>query len=194
MDILCRSLACLKLPGRKLECTIVGEGPQRGDLEWQVGEMGLQGSVKFAGGLNFDEVLEEYERADVLVLVSNIEGWPKAIAEGMAFGLVCIGTEKGMMPQMLGEGRGLLVPPRDAAALAKALQFVADHPEQAAAMAARAAEWSQRYSLDGLRGALRRLMEKSWGPSCVIDHDGPGPDPMDPEPLDREENHALASQ
>jgi len=95
-------------------------------------------------------------------LASDVEGWPKAIAEAMAFGVVCIGTAKGMMPQMLAEGRGLLVPPRDIEALATALQYVLDRPNEAIAMGHRAAEWAQRYSMEGLRNALRQLLTDRW--------------------------------
>jgi glycosyltransferase involved in cell wall biosynthesis len=162
VDVLCEALTLVKAQPRKLECVIVGEGPQRDELEWHVAELGFVDNVIFTGGLGFDEVLKWYERADVLVLASDVEGWPKAIAEAMAFGAVCIGTARGMMPQMLGEGRGLLVPPRDVEALAGALQFLIDHPRQTAAMAANAAQWAQQYSLGGLRAALKQLMKERW--------------------------------
>ncbi len=161
VDVLLQAVAALK-SGREVSCVIVGEGPQRAVLEGLAGSLGISTQVRFTGGLGFDDVLGWYERSDVLVLASGIEGWPKAVAEAMAFGCVCVGSERGMMPQMLGEGRGLLVTPRDPKALTRALQWIADHPEAAADMAARAAAWAQRYSLNGLREALRRLMLDSW--------------------------------
>ena len=170
VDVLLRAIALMKPPVRRVECAIVGEGPERANLEAQATQLGLSNRVTFTGGVSFDQVLDYYEQAHVLVLASNIEGWPKAVAEGMAFGLVCIGTERGMMPQMLGEGRGLLVPPRDVEALCKALQHLAENPQESAAMALRAAAWAQRYSIDGLREALRELMAHWWGLAAV-----PGP-------------------
>lgn len=161
VDVLLRAISMLKTE-REIECHIVGEGPERAKLEKLATELGIGKLIKFIGGIGFDHVLDFYEKAEALVLASDVEGWPKAIAEGMAFGLVCIGTERGMMPQMLGDERGLLVPARDAEALAVALQRVVENPNESRAMAARAALWAQKYSLDGLREALRNLMDESW--------------------------------
>ncbi len=170
VGVLLRAIALMKPPVRRVECAIVGEGPERANLEAQATQLGLSNRVAFTGGVGFEQVLDYYEQAHVLVLASDIEGWPKAVAEGMAFGLVCIGTERGMMPQMLGEGRGLLVPPRDMETLCKALQYLAENPQASAAMAARASVWAQRYSIDGLRKALRELMARWWGLAAT-----PGP-------------------
>jgi glycosyltransferase involved in cell wall biosynthesis len=163
VDILLDAVAATRRGGLDLECTIVGEGPERPALAAQADRLGLNGSVRFAGGASFEQMLGWYEQADVLVLVSELEGWPKAIAEAMAFGLVCIGADRGLVPQMLAEGRGFVVRPGDARALAEALQAVAADPERSARMGQRAALWAQQYSLDGLREALRTLLAQRWG-------------------------------
>jgi glycosyltransferase involved in cell wall biosynthesis len=120
-------------------------------------------SVTFAGGVPFERVLDFYEQSDVLVLVSESEGWPKAIVEGMAFGLVCIGSERGLIPQILSDGRGEVVPPGDAAALAEVLRRIVRNPEAYADTRGRAAAWARPYSLEGLREALRDLLTERWG-------------------------------
>lgn len=162
VDVLLAALGALKQQGIELSCDIVGEGHLRASLEEQVASLGLQERVEFAGGVDFERVLEFYERADVLVLASENEGWPKAIAEGMAFGLVCIGSDTGFVPEMLAEGRGIVVAPGDAAALASALRRIAASPEDCAQMSARACVWAQKYSLEGLREALRELFAAHW--------------------------------
>lgn len=163
VDMILEALAATGLNGQ-LHCTIVGDGPERAALEALATRLGLQAKVQFTGAISFERVLEHYAQADVLMLTSDMEGWPKAIAEGMTFGLVCIGTDRGLVPQMLGEGRGLLVPHRDCGALTAALRQVAIHPEQYAPMAQRAAAWAQRHSLEGLREALRELLATWWKP------------------------------
>ena len=82
----------------------------------------------------------------------------------MAFGLVCIGSDRGLIPQILGEGRGFVVPPRDVNALAAALRRAADpgDPANTGPMIGRAAAFGQRYSLEDLREALRELMAERW--------------------------------
>jgi glycosyltransferase involved in cell wall biosynthesis len=162
VDVLLTALGELKAQGVELSCDIVGEGHLRASLEAQAASLGLTDRVRFAGGVGFERVLASYERADVLVLASECEGWPKAVAEGMAFGLVCVGSDGGFVPEMLGEGRGVVVPPGDAAALARALRRVVESPEWCAQVSARASAWSQAYSLEGLREALRELLASRW--------------------------------
>jgi len=157
--VLLGALGRLRGEGTDLPCTLVGDGPERAALEAQAAELGV--AAVFAGGVSFDRVLSFYETHDVLVLASESEGWPKAIVEAMAFGLVCIGSDRGLIPQILGEGRGLVVPPRDVEALAAALRRAAD-PGEAAAIRAKAAPFGQRYSLEDLREALREVMAEWW--------------------------------
>lgn len=163
VDVLLTAIAELGRRSIPCHCTIVGDGPQRPSLETQVAQLGLQDRVELVGAVAHEQVLDYYERADVLVLVSETEGWPKAIAEGMAFGLVCIGSDRGLIPEMLGEGRGLVVPSRDAEALVEALGRVAADPAGFDSMRLRAAQWARQFSLEGLRAALGQLLSTHWG-------------------------------
>jgi glycosyltransferase involved in cell wall biosynthesis len=159
VDAILDALGRLRAEGIDLSCTVVGDGPERRALEAQAVRLGVD--ARFAGAMDFDGVLGFYETHDVLVLASETEGWPKAIVEAMAFGLVCIGSERGLIPQILGEGRGFVVPPRDVDALVDALRRAAD-PAEAGPMRGRAAAFGQRYSLEDLREALRELMTERW--------------------------------
>jgi glycosyltransferase involved in cell wall biosynthesis len=152
----------LDRPGKAVECMIIGDGPERAALESLSARLGLRSRVTFTGGVPIESVLDHYEHADVLVLASNSEGWPKAITEAMAFGLLCVGSDRGLIPQILGDGRGILVPPGNSEAVFDALQWVRERPLEALEVSRRAAEWSQRYSLEGLRDALRALLEARW--------------------------------
>ena len=163
VDVLVAALAQLRTEGIPFKCRIAGGGPELSTLQELCGTLGLGDSVEFTGGVSFDRVLKLYEQSGILVLVSQTEGWPKAIAEGMAFGLIVIGSNLGLIPEMLGEGRGFVVPPRDPEALANTLRQILTSPDQHAAMRERAAAWSQVYSLDSLRESLRALLAKHWG-------------------------------
>lgn len=160
VHILLGALDRLKQDGIELSCTIAGDGAERVTLEEQAVRLGV--AAVFLGGVDFERALACYESHDILVLASESEGWPKALTEAMAFGLACIGSEQGLIPQILGEGRGLTVPPGDEAALVAALRRLVTSPEEAREMGDRAAPWAQRYSLEGLRDALRELLERWW--------------------------------
>lgn len=161
VDELLAALAVLRQEGIVLPCTLVGDGPHRAALEAQAAKLGLE-ALTFAGAVDFKRVLGFYETHDILVLASESEGWPKAITEGMAFGLICIGSDRGLIPEMLAEGRGTVVPPRDVDALAAALRDVVRRPAEHRAAADRAALWAQGHSLERLREALRELMAEWW--------------------------------
>ncbi|HLG98196.1 MAG TPA: glycosyltransferase [Bryobacteraceae bacterium] len=162
IDVLLQAIAEVKGQDINLECAIIGEGPERPRLQALSAQLALDANVVFRGGLDFEQVLAEFERSDMLVLASETEGWPKAITEAMAFGLVCVGSNRGLVPQILSDGRGMVVPPRDVAALASAIQQVATAREEYQEMRSRAAAWAQQYSLEGLREALRELLAQRW--------------------------------
>ena len=164
VDVLLKSIANLAERGIALECEIVGDGPERDSLQKNALSLGVSAKVSFTGGITPSDVLERYARADVLVLASDTEGWPKALMEGMAFGLVCIGSDHGLSAEMLADGRGFLVPPRDSAALTNALLSVlAMQPADTQQMRNRAATWAQRYTLEQFRDSLVRVLKTTRG-------------------------------
>jgi glycosyltransferase involved in cell wall biosynthesis len=162
VDVLLRAVARVRAAGHDVTTTVIGTGPERETLGSLASELGIDGRVEFTGGLPFEDVIDFLCESDVLVLASETEGWPKSIAEGMAFGLACIGSDVGFVPQML-EGRGFAVTPRDEDGLTAALMNVAESPDRLEGMRRSAAVWAQRYSLEGLREALRDLMTEWWG-------------------------------
>jgi glycosyltransferase involved in cell wall biosynthesis len=91
---------------------------------------GSRDRVHFLGLLSRDALLEVYHRADVLAIPSLCEepfGLP--VAEGMACGLACVGTNAGGIPELIEhQVTGLLVERGDAAHLAAALQRLARDP------------------------------------------------------------------
>jgi glycosyltransferase involved in cell wall biosynthesis len=173
VDTVLRALAAARQAGYPMTATVVGEGPERASLEALAEELNLQNAVEFTGGLAFDGVLERLERADILALVSETEGWPKSIAEAMAFGLIAIGSDRGFVPKMLADGRGLTLPPGDAEELTRCLLDIARNPERYDKMRGSAAEWAQQFSLEGLREAIRKLLLASW--TCGAPVAGIGP-------------------
>lgn len=163
VHVLIDALAQLHAEGLAVKGIIVGQGPDRQALEARAERAGLRELVEFRGGLPFEQVLDAYEACDILVLASESEGWPKAIVEAMAFGLVCVGSTRGLMPEILGDGRGHVVPPGDAKALAQALRQIITDPPAAIETARRASAWASQFSLEHFSSAVRALLEERWG-------------------------------
>ncbi len=84
--------------------------------------------------------IEDYQRAaDLFVLPSVREGLPNALLEAMACGTACVATRlEGVTDQLLAGDSGVLVPPRDVAALESALTRLMADPEGATAIGTRA--------------------------------------------------------
>jgi glycosyltransferase involved in cell wall biosynthesis len=103
---------------------VVGEGPYRVLIEEKVRDLGLSEWVRLAGYQ--DEVAPWFALMDAVVLASYAnEGVPQALLQAMAMERAVVGTEVGGIPEVVIEGEtGLLVPPKDAAALVRALRLL----------------------------------------------------------------------
>lgn len=99
---------------------IVGDGPQRNDLEGLVDRLGLRDRVRFLGFR--DDVPGVLKSCDLFVLASQQEGWSIATAEALAVGLPVVVTDVEGPAEQIDPGRtGVLVPPGDAAKLAEGM-------------------------------------------------------------------------
>lgn len=113
---------------------LVGDGPQREELEKRARELGIAEVVHFYGWRQ--DMEEVYGDLDVVVNCSLNEGTPVALIEALAAGRPIVATRVGGTPDVLGENRhGLLVPARDSRALALAVVEVLRRPEAARARA-----------------------------------------------------------
>lgn len=116
---------------------IWGEGPLRRELEGLIRELGLSGAVTVAGATLEPEAA--LRRLDIFVLPSLSEACSNALLEAMATGRPVVATRVGGNPALVeDEVTGLLVPPGDPAALAKAVIRLIQEPELAADLAVRA--------------------------------------------------------
>ena len=147
---------------------LVGDGPERTALTEQAAQLGIQDSVRFVGMRT--DVPTFMHAFDVYVMPSVSEGLPLALLEGMAARRAIVATRVGGMPQALDDGRaGLLVPPRDAAALASAIIKLLSEPEEARelGLAARA-RFEVRYTAQSMARAYYAMYEraddKAWMP------------------------------
>ena len=149
-DVLIRALAGLR--GRPWHLTCAG-GLHR-DPDWSAGVQdlvrtsGFEPRVSFVGELERPALDTRYDAADVFVLPTWYEGYGMAVAEALARGLPVVSSATGAIGDLVGADAGLLVPPGDSAALAKALSTVIDDPAQRTRLA------------DGARRVRERL--PSW--------------------------------
>jgi glycosyltransferase involved in cell wall biosynthesis len=99
---------------------------------------------------------------DVFALASRSEGMPGALVEAMGAGLPVVATNVGGIPEVVTDGvDGLLVPPSDPQALARAIETALGRPElgRAAAQTAQT-RFSLATMIDGYERSFRRVLER----------------------------------
>jgi glycosyltransferase involved in cell wall biosynthesis len=147
--------------------TLSGDGPERSRLEQMVKDYGLN-NVSFTGYLTFEQLKNEYQRADILV--SHVRHdplfeWtqPAKLWEYMATGKPVIHAGEGEVIDIIENYKiAVAVPPENPRALADALLYLADHPEEARAMGQRGRRFVEEHrSREKLLGELERLLEQA---------------------------------
>ncbi len=118
---------------------IVGDGPQRRELEDLRVHLGLESSVKLAG--RRPHAVDEIAAADVVVMTSIWEGAALVLAETTQLGIPMVSTPTGLAPDLLdGEVGGTIVSFGDHDGVADALCNMLDDPGAAAEMGRRGRE------------------------------------------------------
>jgi colanic acid/amylovoran biosynthesis glycosyltransferase len=116
--------------GIKARLWLAGSGELRPSLQKLTGELGLSDSVSFLGTISHEKLLDLYRAGTIsAVVLASIdlgggchEGIPVALVEAMSFGIPVVSTTTGGIPELVQPGTGFLVPPKDPAALAEAIQ------------------------------------------------------------------------
>lgn len=101
-----------------------------------VARLGLCDRVSLLGDLDEPSLAAAYDRADVFVLATRQETYGMAVAEALARGLPVVSTQTGAIPELVGDGAGVVVPVDDTEALAEALGRVVRDPARLARLAA----------------------------------------------------------
>jgi len=148
---LVRALAALG--PMRFSALVVGDGPDRPELEAEIRSLDLSGAVELAGSRA--DVPDLLAAADVFVLSSRSEGAPFSILEAMAAGLPVVATDVGGVGELVADGEtGLLVPADDPDRLAEALRsLLADGALRRRLGAAGLARARERFDLRALRDA-----------------------------------------
>lgn len=160
-DLLIRAVSTLSHLD-KVHVLLLGEGPNRAQLETLAAARGLARRVHFLGYRS--DVSRVLSASDVLALTSDVEAMPLVILEAMATHCPIVSSRVGDVPNMVVDGRDAwLVPPNDIAALTGALQQALTERSTARERAASAHRtFLQRYSAQAMGTAYVKLYEQLW--------------------------------
>ena len=118
VDVLLDALALLGREGRPTSATIIGAGPDADQFRAQAKRLGLDSSIRFADPL---PARTGFALGRLLVAPSRAESLPYIILETAAAAVPMITTNVGGIPEVFGPQAHRLIPPNDAAALARAI-------------------------------------------------------------------------
>lgn len=143
------ALSRLAALGLHPAAVIAGDGPLRGQIEAQVQRIDFGEQVTFTGALEHEELLREMVSAAIVVVPSRFEGFGLVALEAMALGRSIIVSDVGGLPEVVGDA-GILVPPANPRALAKAIAELISDPERRAELGNKAAKRAARFDLVGV--------------------------------------------
>jgi len=115
---------------KNFECIFYGVGPLRRKLDSIIRDKNLTEYVKLPGAIPHEKLLGMYKNSEVdIVILPSIntsngdhEGIPAALMEAMAYGIPVISTNTGGIPELIGDGNGIMVEEKNSLALADAIE------------------------------------------------------------------------
>jgi glycosyltransferase involved in cell wall biosynthesis len=126
----------LKQRGRRFVCRIVGFGPLEQELEELIRTLQLHDCVVLAGKMTQDKLIDEYRRADLLVLPCLVtddgdrDGIPNVLVEAMAMRLPVVSTPVSGIGELVDHMQnGLLAAEKDSESLAAAIELLLEKPD-----------------------------------------------------------------
>jgi glycogen(starch) synthase len=156
VETLVRAAARCRTAGMQL--LLVGDGPERRQVERLARRLGVAGRVHVTGFVPHELVPSVLATADLLVLPSIYEELGTVLAEALHAHLPVVASRVGGIPEIVQDGgTGLLVRPRDPDALAAAIDRVLGDPVLSARLSANAARRAPAYDLDRVGAEIEQL-------------------------------------
>jgi glycosyltransferase involved in cell wall biosynthesis len=159
VDVLLDAIALIAREGRAVNATIAGEGPDEAAFRAKVDALKLGAAVRFVGALSAPT---GFGLGRLLVVPSRAESLPYIVLEAGAATVPMIVTDVGGIKEIFGPDAGRLLPPGDAAALARAIMTALSEP---AATHAAATRLSQRIAAHFSADAMTDAVLAAYGDS-----------------------------
>lgn len=120
---------------READLVVIGKARKNGVVKAAIERFGLEKVVRFEQGVDAQRLVELYAEAEVACVPSLYEGFSLPAIEAMACRVPLVATRAGALPEVVGDA-GVLVPPRDAGALATAIGSLLRDKSQRVALGA----------------------------------------------------------
>lgn len=148
----------LSKKGLDVMLRLFGDGIERNKLENYIAKNNLEKIISLEGNQTKEILKTAYQSSHFVLLPSDSEGWPKAIAEGMFWGCVPIATAVSCVPFMLDYGnRGVLLEMHLEKDVAQ-IEILLRSESGFYGKRVKASDWSRNYTLDVFEEAIKELL------------------------------------
>ncbi|MBC9718476.1 GT4 family glycosyltransferase PelF [Streptomyces sp. TRM66268-LWL] len=181
LETLIRAFALVRAELPEARLRLYGGAPRGGEAYRDkcaalAAELGQEDAVTFEGRV--DDILEAYAAGNVVMLSSISEGFPFTLIEAMSCGRATVSTDVGGVREAVGDS-GLVVPPRDPAAMARAALELLRDPARRAAMGERARlrvieQFTLRRTIETFRSIYLELDERRHTAAEALDNAAEG--------------------
>jgi glycosyltransferase involved in cell wall biosynthesis len=149
--------AIARVPEARL--VLVGDGPDRPELERLAGASAAAGRIDFRGSRSRDDALRVVAGATAGLLSSAWENLPHSAVEALSVGVPVVATAVGGVPEVVHDGEnGLLVPPGEPELLAGAIRRLLEEPGLRDRLASGARRSVEEISSEAIYGRLEALL------------------------------------
>ena len=156
-DVAIRAMRSIKDHFADVRLVVVGDGPERAQLEQQIAELGMSKQVELVGWVTPEEIPAVINTSTMVLMPSRIEGLPLVALQAAMMERPIVATRVGGLPEIIVDQQtGFLVEPEDSDGLAQAVVHLLDHPDVAAQIG---------------RAARRRVAEIFSWDRCVSAYD-----------------------
>jgi len=148
----------LQTQGVPISLAVYGEGVQRNAIVAYIAEHRLETGMYLHGNQNAEVVERAYKESHFLILPSQSEGWPKAVAESMFWGCIPLATAVSCIPEMLGHGERGVVLTKDLKEDISVFASLLEDKNQLSTMTKAVQNWSQQYTLEAFEIKIKKLL------------------------------------
>jgi glycosyltransferase involved in cell wall biosynthesis len=110
-----------------------------------ISEKDLHSHVTLVGPLYGEKKYQEFRNSEIFVLPTDYDTFGLVLLEAMQFGVPCISTNVGAIPELLANGRGLIIPEIEPEVLAEAIARLVDSPETRTEMSRRSFSYFEQH-------------------------------------------------
>jgi glycosyltransferase involved in cell wall biosynthesis len=146
------------------ECVMLGDGPLMGEVQQAIEDHGLQERFSLPGWVTPEDVLDWFDKSDILFMPSLSEGLPVAGVQALAKGLALVVSDIGGFADLVNNGEnGYLVDASEPALYAERLRGLLENPEKLRAYREKSLVQSARFDLQTVVAQYAQIFDELLG-------------------------------